>query len=147
MTQHNIQHADRAMQAVAADIARETNEWGDENQARGGVCDFCGNELTETPKVTTWLSSPMIEAISVLDTETRGAATIDHVLSEDWAACAACDPIIEQRDPAVLAEHVRATRGPHMPTCPPGHEAFEQADLTELYTKFFETAHRAGDSA
>lgn len=145
--QDPIQQADREMQAVAAEAAANAKAWGEANEARGGVCDFCCNELSETPTVTTWLSAPMIESLAVLDTETKGTATIGHVLDEFWAACAACDPIIEQRDPAKLAAHVRATRGPAAPTCPPGQEAYEQAELTALYAHFFESARKETDDS
>lgn len=88
-------------------IAESAREWSAQNHAEGGVCDFCCDLLVGKPVVTYITDRALVEQI--VGITAGGIGVVDHVSDEYWAACPACDPVIQENDAAKLAQHVFET--------------------------------------
>jgi hypothetical protein len=121
-------------QEMVDSMVEGVTAWSDNNLADGGVCDFCCRLLADRPVVTYTTNRPLIEHMLVIDGG-GDAATLDHVTDEYWAACPACDPVIQKGDPEELARHVHRTADRDRTGVPatPG----EMVTLLDLYARFF----------
>jgi hypothetical protein len=114
-------------------LAAEATAWEAKNIADGGVCDFCCAERDGREFVTYTTDSPISEVIvGIADT---GVGTVEHVSDEYWAACPACDPVVQQGDPAKLAEHVADTA--NYERIGFERDPYEVVRLTSLYRQFY----------
>lgn len=126
MTESAQDHMDR--------IADETRDWSAKNIADGGVCDFCCTELAGLEGVVTYVTAgPITEQLVGVSAD--GVGVIDHVSDEYWAACPACDPVVQQGDPQKLAEHVAATA--NYDRIGVERSPYEVARLTRFYREFY----------
>lgn len=116
--------------------AAAANEWSAKNIADGGVCDFCCAELAGKPVVTYTTAAPISELI--VGVAADGVGTVEHVADEYWAACANCDPVVQQGDPVKLAEHVADNA--NYERIGSDRDTYEVARLASLYRQFFARA-------
>lgn len=122
---------------VATQVAAKTNAWVEKNIADGGVCDFCSRLVGDGPCATYTLSASIVERMIVVSTEDPAdAAPLSQVNDEWWAACPDCDAVIQQKDPAALAQHVFATADYDRIGVPP-ERGLDVSYLTDLYGRFF----------
>jgi hypothetical protein len=124
--------------------AAEANAWSAQNIADGGVCDFCCAEQTEQgfAFVTYTTDSEISEVMVGISAD--GVGTIEHVNDRYWAACPACDPVIQDGDPVTLATHVAETA--NYDRIGIERDPSEVARLTRLYRQFFARNPVRGDT-
>lgn len=136
-SQADIEAQDRMDESIASVNAKMR-----EAAASGGVCDFCGCPLAGTYE-TTYKARTLLGSFSAL-TNDLGAATAPIVQDPWWAACAACAPLVEERDPGKLADHVIETQLSNRrwddgvsPEFVKAHAATLRDDFVTLYEALF----------
>jgi hypothetical protein len=93
------------MGSIGKKAAAKVQAWADQNQAEGGVCDFCTHHLIPDTATTYRVDREIVRSIMAPD-----GSIVTQVLSPDWGACERCTPVIDEGDPAKLMEHVLVAR-------------------------------------
>lgn len=137
-----LRAADNEVQEAIEEAAQAVRDWQAANIAAGGVCDFCSRLLEGDWRA--WRGSALVTDMGILDARTLGTGTITFVNDPYWAACEACDPVVEAGDPQALVEHVLATRDPkRTPLIPPGALPELRSSLRDLYGRLLPGLRRA----
>lgn len=136
------------IQEAMNEAADAVTEWSSQNTADGGVCDFCCTPLPGHEVVTYLLEAPQLSALEGIEAGSLSVGTIYFANSPDWAACEQCVPVIDEHDPAKLADFVIDNR--YKPVADRGLEARREdgempadvrrvvhADLVDLYESFY----------